>query len=57
MRAGKLDFTVDLTPDQLKKIQADANLEAVVRPFFNVGYLGLAEKVYVVEKRATQLKK
>ncbi|MEG4283857.1 ABC transporter substrate-binding protein [Microcoleus sp. A006_D1] len=41
LRAGQLDFTVDLTPDQLKEVQADANLEAVVRPSFNVGYLGL----------------
>lgn len=41
LRAGQLDFTVDLTPDQLKEIQADANLEAVLRPSFNVGYLAL----------------
>lgn len=41
LRAGQLDFTVDLTPDQLKEIKADANLEAVVRPAFNVGYLAL----------------
>ncbi|MEG4581702.1 ABC transporter substrate-binding protein [Microcoleus sp. MON1_C5] len=41
LRAGQLDFTVDLTPDQLKEVQADPNLEAVVRPSFNVGYLGL----------------
>lgn len=41
LRAGQLDFTVDLTPDQLKEIQADANLETVLRPSFNVGYLAL----------------
>ncbi|WP_293133161.1 ABC transporter substrate-binding protein [Microcoleus sp. bin38.metabat.b11b12b14.051] len=41
LRAGQLDFTVDLTPDQLKEVQADTNLEAVVRPSFNVGYLAL----------------
>lgn len=41
LRAGQLDFTVDLTPDQLKEVQADANLETVLRPSFNVGYLGL----------------
>ena len=41
LRAGQLDFTVDLTPDQLKEVQADPNLEAVVRPSFNVGYLAL----------------
>jgi len=41
LRAGQLDFTVDLTPDQLKEVQGDPNLEAVVRPSFNVGYLAL----------------
>ncbi|MCC3606795.1 MAG: ABC transporter substrate-binding protein [Microcoleus sp. PH2017_29_MFU_D_A] len=41
LRAGQLDFTVDLTPDQLKEVQADANLETVLRPSFNVGYLAL----------------
>ncbi len=41
LRAGTLDFTVDLTPDQLTEIESDANLEAVYRPSFNVGYLGL----------------
>ncbi len=41
LRAGALDFTVDLTPDQLEEIESDANLEAVYRPSFNVGYLAL----------------
>jgi peptide/nickel transport system substrate-binding protein len=41
LRAGQIDFTVDLSPDQLKEIEADANLEAVPRPSFNVGYLAL----------------
>jgi len=41
LRAGSLDFTVDLTPDQLPEIEADANLEAIYRPSFNVGYLAL----------------
>ncbi|MEM6839535.1 MAG: ABC transporter substrate-binding protein [Cyanobacteria bacterium P01_C01_bin.120] len=41
LRAGTLDFTVDLTPDQLPEIESDANLEAVFRPSFNVGYLAL----------------
>lgn len=41
LRAGQLDFTVDLNPDQLKEIQADPNLDTVLRPSFNVGYLGL----------------
>lgn len=41
LRAGTLDFTVDLTPDQLPEIESDENLEAVFRPSFNVGYLAL----------------
>ncbi|MDB9528071.1 ABC transporter substrate-binding protein [Oscillatoria sp. CS-180] len=41
LRAGTLDFTVDLTPDQLTEIESDPNLEAVFRPSFNVGYLAL----------------
>ncbi|MDX2100425.1 MAG: ABC transporter substrate-binding protein [Leptolyngbyaceae cyanobacterium bins.59] len=41
LRAGQVDFTVDLAPDQLKEIQADPNLEAIPRPSFNVGYLAL----------------
>ncbi|MEM9904623.1 MAG: ABC transporter substrate-binding protein, partial [Cyanobacteria bacterium P01_D01_bin.44] len=41
LRAGALDFTVDLTPDQLPEIESDPNLEAVFRPSFNVGYLAL----------------
>ena len=41
LRAGTLDFTVDLTPDQLPEITSDPNLEAVFRPSFNVGYLAL----------------
>lgn len=41
LRAGTLDFTVDLTPDQLPEIESDPNLEALYRPSFNVGYLAL----------------
>ena len=41
LRAGTLDFTVDLTPDQLQEIESDENLEAVFRPSLNVGYLAL----------------
>ena len=41
LRAGTLDFTVDLTPDQLSEIESDASLEAIYRPSFNVGYLAL----------------
>lgn len=41
LRAGTLDFTVDLTPDQLTELKSDSNLEAVFRPSLNVGYLAL----------------
>ncbi|MGC1307946.1 MAG: ABC transporter substrate-binding protein [Phormidesmis sp.] len=41
LRAGTLDFTVDLTPDQLPEIESDPNLEPVFRPSLNVGYLAL----------------
>lgn len=41
LRAGAIDFTVDLTPDQLPEIEGDPNLEALYRPSFNVGYLAL----------------
>ena len=37
LRAGALDFTVALTPDQLTEIESDNNIEAVYRPSFNVG--------------------
>jgi peptide/nickel transport system substrate-binding protein len=41
VRAGQIDFTVDLAPDQKAEIERDANLSAVSRPSFNVGYLAL----------------
>ena len=41
LRAGQIDFTVDLAPDQSKEIQNDANLVAIPRPSLNVGYLSL----------------
>ncbi len=41
LRAGRVDFTVDLSPDQQQEIAADANLKRLTRPSFNVGYLAL----------------
>lgn len=41
LRAGQIDFTVDLAPDQVKEVQNDPNLVAVPRPSFNVGYLAI----------------
>jgi peptide/nickel transport system substrate-binding protein len=41
LRAGSIDFTTNLSPQQLKEVQADPNLKEVRRPSFNVGYLAL----------------
>lgn len=41
LRAGSIDFTVDIAPDQLSELQSDSNLQEVRRPPFNVGYLAL----------------
>lgn len=41
LRAGTIDFTVELAPDQLAEIQNDDALEPVFRESFNVGYLAL----------------
>ncbi len=41
VRAGQVDFTVDLAPDQKSELDADTKLKAVSRPSFNVGYLAL----------------
>jgi peptide/nickel transport system substrate-binding protein len=41
LRAGSIDFTVDIAPDQLSELQGDSNLQEVRRPPFNVGYLAL----------------
>lgn len=41
LRAGQIDFTVDLAPDQKAEVESDQNLVAVARPSYNVGYLAL----------------
>ncbi len=41
VRAGQVDFTIDLAPDQKKEVDGDANLTAISRPSMNVGYLAL----------------
>lgn len=51
LRAGRLDFTVDLTPDQLKEIKGDPNLTPIFRPSFNVGYLALNPSYEPLAKR------
>lgn len=51
LRSGTIDFTVDLTPDQIAEIQRDSNLEAIKRPSLNVGYLGLNPSYEPLSKR------
>jgi peptide/nickel transport system substrate-binding protein len=41
LRAGQIDFTVDLAPDQRREVEGDPNLQMVSRPSYNVGYLAL----------------
>ncbi len=41
LRAGQIDFTTELSLDQQKEIESDPNLQAVLRPAFNIGYLAL----------------
>lgn len=41
LRAGRIDFTADLTPDQKLEIKDDTSLKLLARPSFNVGYLAL----------------
>ncbi|GGM12302.1 ABC transporter substrate-binding protein [Deinococcus aerophilus] len=41
LKAGTIDFTTDLNPEQLGAVKADKNLTAVLVPSFNVGMLSL----------------
>lgn len=41
LRAGQIDFTVDLAPDQIQEVERDGNLIGIPRPSLNVGYLAL----------------
>jgi peptide/nickel transport system substrate-binding protein len=41
LRAGSIDFSENLSPEQIKEIEGDPNLKKVLRPSFNVGYLAL----------------
>jgi peptide/nickel transport system substrate-binding protein len=41
LKAGTIDFTTDLNPEQLSAVKADKNLSAVLVPSFNVGMLSL----------------
>ncbi|NJR64206.1 MAG: ABC transporter substrate-binding protein [Leptolyngbyaceae cyanobacterium CRU_2_3] len=41
LRAGTIDFTENLSPEQRSEIKADPNLKELLRPSFNTGYLTL----------------
>lgn len=41
LKAGTIDFTTDLNPEQLGAVKSDKNLQAVLVPSFNVGTLSL----------------
>ncbi|WP_026234450.1 ABC transporter substrate-binding protein [Calidithermus timidus] len=41
LRAGSIDLTIQIPPANLGAIEADRNLDPVLRPSFNVGYLAL----------------
>ncbi|GAA5502171.1 periplasmic dipeptide transport protein [Deinococcus xinjiangensis] len=41
LKAGTIDFTTDLNPEQLGAVKADKNLQPVLVPSFNVGMLSL----------------
>ncbi len=41
LRAGQIDFTIDLAPDQQAELARDPNLDVVLRPSFNLGFLAL----------------
>ncbi|WP_088892916.1 ABC transporter substrate-binding protein [Leptolyngbya ohadii] len=41
LRAGTIDFTENLSPQQIQEIQSDSNLKELRRPSFNTGYLAL----------------
>src|SRR5579883_1613650 len=41
LHAGQIDFTADLAPDQQSEVANATNLDMVLRPSFNVGFLAL----------------
>ncbi|MEP0911554.1 ABC transporter substrate-binding protein [Leptolyngbya sp. GB1-A1] len=41
LRAGTIDFSENLSPQQRQEIQSDPNLKELRRPSFNTGYLAL----------------
>ncbi|GGO30228.1 ABC transporter substrate-binding protein [Deinococcus humi] len=41
LKAGSVDLVGDINPDSLKALKADSNLQVVLRPSFNVGFISL----------------
>ncbi len=41
LKSGSIDFTTDIPPENLRDLTGNANVKAVFRPSFNVGYLAL----------------
>lgn len=41
LKAGTVDMVGDINPDNLKSVRADKNLQVVLRPSFNVGFISL----------------
>lgn len=40
LQAGEIDFMEDVNPDDLATVEGNQDLQKIVRPSFNVGYLG-----------------
>lgn len=44
LRAGELDLIEDINTDDVKVVEEDSNLQKILRPSFNVGYIGFNMK-------------
>ncbi|MCR8642734.1 ABC transporter substrate-binding protein [Paenibacillus sp. N1-5-1-14] len=44
LRSGELDLMEDVNPDDAKTVEGDATLQKILRPSFNIGYLGFNQK-------------
>lgn len=41
LQKGKIDAIIDLNPDEVKLINKDTNLQVILRPSMNIGYLAI----------------
>jgi len=41
LQAGKIDAAVDINPDDAKTVEQDANLQLLLRPSMNLGYMAM----------------